>query len=65
VQKPIRLYDKSAGPGRYRLHVFGSSDNSESEKGDVIFEWDGSFDGLHGDRMIRRIAAAMQHYRGA
>jgi hypothetical protein len=46
VQKPLRLYDRSFGAGRYRLHVFASSDNSGSIGGDVIFCWDGTFDGL-------------------
>jgi hypothetical protein len=46
VQKPLRLYNRSFGPGRYRLHVFASSDNSESVAGDVVFSWDGTFTGL-------------------
>src|SRR5947209_2151575 len=47
VQGPLRLYDTIFQSGRYRLHVFASSDNSESLAGDVIFSWDGTFEGLH------------------
>jgi hypothetical protein len=45
-QKPLRLYERSFGPGLYRLHVFASCDNSGSISGDVIFSWDGTFEGL-------------------
>ena len=47
VQKPMGLSGRNFGPGRYRLHIFASSDNSESMAGDVIFSWDGTFEGLH------------------
>jgi hypothetical protein len=47
AQKPLRFYDTVFGPGRYRLRVFASSDNSDSIAGDVIFSWDGTFGGLH------------------
>jgi hypothetical protein len=46
AQRPLRFYDTVFGPGRYRLHVFASSGNSESVSGDVIFSWDGTFSGL-------------------
>jgi hypothetical protein len=36
-QRPIRLYERSFGPGSYRVHVFASCDNSRSISGDVIF----------------------------
>jgi hypothetical protein len=47
LQEPLRLYERIFLPGRYRLHVFASSDNSESVAGDVVFSWDGTFDGLY------------------
>ena len=47
VQKPMARSGRNFGPGRYRLHIFASSDNSESMAGDVIFSWDGTFEGLH------------------
>jgi hypothetical protein len=47
VQKPLRLYEQEFGAGQYRLRVFASSDNSESMAGDIIFSWDGTFNGLH------------------
>ena len=46
VQKPSRLYERRFGPGRYRLHVFASSENSAAMAGDIIFDWDGTFLGL-------------------
>ena len=47
VQKPMARSGRNFGPGRYRLHIFASSDNSESMAGDVVFSWDGTFEGLH------------------
>jgi len=53
VQKPMARSGRNFGPGRYRLHIFASSDNSESMAGDVIFSWDGTFEGLHATGFAR------------